>query len=71
MPTQVRRSRVALYEVMPIQGRIRRLVQASKEEIAAAVEEGMTTLRSDGMRLCLSGVSSIDEIGRVSGDRLA
>jgi type IV pilus assembly protein PilB len=65
------RGRVALYEVMPIHGRIRRLVEASTEEIfAAAVEEGMTTLRSDGIRLCLGGVSSIDEIRRVTGDRL-
>ena len=65
------RGRVALYEVMPIHGRIRRLVEASTEEIfAAAVEEGMTTLRSDGIRLCLAGTSSIDEIRRVTGDRL-
>lgn len=65
------RGRVALYEVMPIHGRIRRLVEASTEEIfAAAVEEGMTTLRSDGIRLCLAGVSSMDEIRRVTGDRL-
>jgi type IV pilus assembly protein PilB len=65
------RGRVALYEVMPIHGRIRRLVEASTDEIfAAAVEEGMTTLRSDGIRLCAAGVSSIDEIRRVTGDRL-
>jgi hypothetical protein len=30
----------------------------------------MTTLRSDGIRLCLADVSSIDEIRRVTGDRL-
>ena len=66
------RGRVALYEVMPIQGRIRRLVEASTEEIfAAAVDEGMTTLRSDGNRLCLEGLSSMDEIRRVTGDRLS
>jgi len=66
------RGRVALYEVMPIHGRIRRLVEASTEEIfAAAVEEGMTTLRSDGIRLCLAGISSLDEIRRVTGDRLS
>ena len=66
------RGRVALYEVMPIQGRIRRLVAASTEEIfAAAVDEGMTTLRSDGSRLCLEGLSSMDEIRRVTGDRLS
>jgi type IV pilus assembly protein PilB len=65
------RGRVALYEVMPIHGRIRKLVEASTEEIfAAAVEEGMTTLRSDGIRLCIEGTSSIDEIRRVTGDRL-
>jgi len=65
------RGRVALYEVMPIHGRIRKLVEASTEEIfAAAVEEGMTTLRNDGIRLCVAGTSSVDEIRRVTGDRL-
>jgi type II secretory ATPase GspE/PulE/Tfp pilus assembly ATPase PilB-like protein len=29
----------------------------------------MTTLRQDGLRLCLEGVSSLDEIRRVTGDR--
>jgi type IV pilus assembly protein PilB len=63
--------RVALYEVMQIQGRIRRLIEASTEEIfAAAVEQGMQTLRQDGIRLCLAGVSSLEEIRRVTGDRL-
>jgi type II secretory ATPase GspE/PulE/Tfp pilus assembly ATPase PilB-like protein len=56
---------------MPIHGRIRRLVEASTEEIfAAAVEEGMATLRSDGIRLCVNGTSSVEEIRRVTGDRL-
>jgi type IV pilus assembly protein PilB len=65
------RGRVALYEVMPIHGRIRKLIEASTEEIfAAAVEEGMTTLRNDGIRLCIAGTSSVDEIRRVTGDRL-
>ena len=57
---------------MPVHGRIRRLIEASTEEIfAAAVEDGMTTLREDGMRLCRAGISSLDEIRRVTGDRLA
>jgi type IV pilus assembly protein PilB len=65
------RGRVALYEVMPVQGKIRRLIEASTEEIfAAAVEQGMQTLRQDGLRLILDGTSSIDEIRRVTGDRL-
>ena len=64
--------RVALYEVLPVHGRIRRLIEASTDEIfAAAVEDGMTTLREDGMRLCRAGISSVDEIRRVTGDRLA
>jgi type IV pilus assembly protein PilB len=63
--------RVALYEVMEIKGRLRRLIEASTEEIfAAAVEQGMATLRQDGMRLCVEGVSSFEEIRRVTGDRL-
>lgn len=63
--------RVALYEVLPVHGRVRRLVEASTEEIfAAAVEDGMATLRDDGLRLCRAGVSSIEEIRRVTGDRL-
>ncbi|HET8607020.1 MAG TPA: GspE/PulE family protein [Gaiellaceae bacterium] len=65
------RGRVALYEVMPVHGKIRRLIDGSTEEIfAAAVEQGMTTLRQDGVRLVLEGVSSLDEIRRVTGDRL-
>ena len=66
------RGRAALYEVMPIRGRIRRLVEASTEEIfAAAVEDGMSTMRQDGIRLCLEGISSLEEIRRVTGDRLS
>ena len=63
--------RVALYEVMPISGKIRHLIEASTEEIfAAAVGGGMITLREDGIRLCRAGVSSLEEIHRVTGDRL-
>jgi type IV pilus assembly protein PilB len=65
------RGRVALYEVMPVTSEIRLLVGAPTDQIFdAAVREGMTTLRQDGMRLCLEGVSSLDEIHRVTGDRL-
>jgi type IV pilus assembly protein PilB len=63
--------RVAVYEVLNVNGRIRRLIEGTTEEIfAAAVEEGMITLRQDGLRLVLEGVSSLDEIRRVTGDRL-
>ena len=64
--------RVAVYEVLPIEGKIRTLIEASTQEIyAAAVEQGMTTLRQDGLRLCLDGVTSAEEIRRIVGDRLA
>jgi type IV pilus assembly protein PilB len=64
--------RVALYELLPVTGRLRRMLRsASADEIhAAAVEEGMTTLRRDGMRLVRDGISSLDEVRRVSGDWL-
>ena len=63
--------RVALREVMPVYGEVRALIESSAEEIfAAAVRQGMTTLRDDGMRLVLTGVSSVDEIRRVTGIRL-
>ncbi|NUT54727.1 MAG: Flp pilus assembly complex ATPase component TadA [Thermoleophilia bacterium] len=63
--------RVALREVMPVQGEVRALVESSTEEIfAAAVRQGMTTLRDDGMRLALAGLSSVEEIRRVTGIRL-
>ena len=66
------RGRVALREVLPVQGEIRALVERSAEEIfAAAVRHGMTTLRDDGMRLALAGVTSVDEIRRVTGIRLS
>ncbi|HEV7133393.1 MAG TPA: GspE/PulE family protein [Gaiellaceae bacterium] len=65
--------RVALYEVMTVQGRLRRLIESgSTEEIfAEALAQGMTTLRQDGVRLALAGISSLDEIRRVTGDRLS
>ena len=63
--------RVAIYEVMPVTGKIRHLIEASTEEIfAAAIEAGMTTLREDGIRLVRAGMSSLEEIHRVTGDRL-
>lgn len=63
--------RVALREVMTVQGEVRSLVERSAEEIfVAAVRQGMTTLRDDGMRLAISGVSSLEEIRRVTGIRL-
>ncbi len=63
------RGRVALYEVLPVTAEIRQLIDAPTDQIfAAALRGGMTTLRQDGIRLCLEGVSSLAEIRRVTGD---
>jgi type II secretory ATPase GspE/PulE/Tfp pilus assembly ATPase PilB-like protein len=65
------RGRVAVYEVLPVKGRVRTAVEGSTEELAeAAVEQGMTTLRQDGLRLCIEGITSLDEVRRVIGDRI-
>jgi type IV pilus assembly protein PilB len=63
--------RVGFFEVMPIRGEIRRLIESSTEEIfAAAVQAGMTTMRQDGIRLALAGVTSLAEVRRVTGERM-
>jgi type II secretory ATPase GspE/PulE/Tfp pilus assembly ATPase PilB-like protein len=46
-------------------------VAATDEIHEAADQNGMTTLFQDGVRLCLEGVSSLEEIHRVAGERLA
>jgi type IV pilus assembly protein PilB len=65
------RGRVPLFELLPIRGDVRGLVEDSADQIfAAAVRQGMRTLREDGLRLCRAGVSSLDEIRRVTGLRI-
>lgn len=62
------KGRLALHEVMSVTEEIERLTvtRASATEIAAvAREQGMTTLRQDGMAKVRSGVTTIDEILRV------
>ncbi len=63
------RGRVALYEVMQMEGDVARKIDASTDDILeAAVEQGMKTLREDGQRLAMEGISSLEEIRRVTGD---
>ena len=62
------RGRVGLFEVMPITEEIERLTveQASSEDIRrVAIEQGMLTLRDDGLEKVISGRTSIEEIARV------
>jgi type IV pilus assembly protein PilB len=65
------RGRIGLFEVLPITEEIRALAseRASTSEIQkAAVASGMRTLREDGIRLCLEGMTTPDEVRRVAGD---
>jgi type IV pilus assembly protein PilB len=66
------KGRTALHEAMPIHGEVREILGHSTEEIAAAaIRDGMVSLRDDGLRLVLEGICSLAEITRVTGDRLA
>jgi type IV pilus assembly protein PilB len=61
------RGRVAVYEVMRVTARIRALVlaRASAAEIqAAAVADGMQTLRENGLAKVLAGTTSFAELAR-------
>jgi type IV pilus assembly protein PilB len=65
------RGRVGLYEVLPLTEDIRALASEHASTAAlqrAAVAAGMRTLREDGIRLCLEGVTTADEVRRVAGD---
>ena len=62
------RGRIGLYEVMPMTEEIERLTveRASSETVKrVAIEQGMYTLRDDGLYKAASGLTSIEEIARV------
>jgi type IV pilus assembly protein PilB len=62
------RGRMGLYEVMPMTEDIERLTveRASSEAIkAVALEQGMISLRDDGLEKVRMGLTSIEEIARV------
>ncbi len=63
------KGRVALYEVMPISEKLRRMILegASTEELRQqAIEEGMSTLRMSGLKKIKEGVTTIDEVMNVT-----
>jgi type IV pilus assembly protein PilB len=65
------RGRVGIYEVMTINPELRRLVHqgAASHEIRAAFREhGGDTLSAEGVKLACDGVSSLEEILRVTRD---
>jgi type IV pilus assembly protein PilB len=60
--------RTAIYEVLPVTSSVRKLIGRTTEEIhAAALVEGMVPLRQDGFRLVRDGVTSLEEVHRVTG----
>jgi len=63
------KGRVALYEVMPVTADLRAMIlrgAAPAELRAAAQAQGMTTLRQAGLARALEGVTSVDEVLRVT-----
>jgi type IV pilus assembly protein PilB len=63
------KGRVALYEVMRFTDQLKEMVLqgASTAELkAAAIKQGMSTLRMSGIRKVLSGMTSTEEILRVT-----
>jgi len=63
--------RIAVLEFLPLSDRIRRLVltHATAQEIhAAGAEEGMLSMYDDGLRKAMQGVTSIEEVLRVTRD---
>ncbi len=63
------RGRIGLYSVMPMSDEIKSLTvsRAAETEIAAvAREQGMLTLREDGLAKVRAGVTSLGEIARIS-----
>jgi general secretion pathway protein E/type IV pilus assembly protein PilB len=63
------RGRIGIYELLVGSDRIRQLANdrtPSNVLKKAAVEEGMRTLRSDGWDKVLQGITSVDEVLRVT-----
>ncbi|HJR59102.1 MAG TPA: ATPase, T2SS/T4P/T4SS family [Vicinamibacterales bacterium] len=62
------RGRIALYEVMPVTEKVRRLVAQNAGEALvrdAAISAGMTTLGEDGLSKVKAGITTAEELLRV------
>jgi general secretion pathway protein E len=58
-------------EVMPMTDEIAALIGAPTREIEAAAKgQGMFTMRDDGIRLSIAGVTTLEEVRRVVGERI-
>ncbi|MCK9378909.1 MAG: GspE/PulE family protein [Candidatus Moranbacteria bacterium] len=64
------RGRIGIFEVMETSKEIKQLIHnlASEEEILkSALEDGMTTMQQDGIIKAIEGITSMEEIWRVTG----
>jgi type IV pilus assembly protein PilB len=64
------KGRVGLYEVMPITPEIRSMILQGKSSDAIrekAIEQGMQTLKDDGIDKILQGVTTVEELMRETG----
>jgi general secretion pathway protein E len=65
--------RMGIFEILPVTEPIRTLIlqrAASSQIRAEALRAGMHTLRQDGLRLVQKGLTTIDEVLRVSKDEV-
>jgi type IV pilus assembly protein PilB len=63
------RGRIGIFEVMPIDPRIRQLIVArsmDSEIEAYAISQGMLTLRQDAIQKLKKGITTVDEVLRVT-----
>jgi general secretion pathway protein E len=65
------RGRTGIYEILVMDDEVRALILAKADANAIktrAVERGMTTLREDGARKVLDGVTTTEEVLRVTAE---
>ena len=63
--------RMAIFEILQVNDRLVDLIlenQPARILKAAAVEDGMTTLRQDGAEKVVAGLTTVQEVARVSQD---
>jgi general secretion pathway protein E len=66
------RGRQGVFEVLEVTDPVRRLIGARADDAAierASRDQGMTTIIEDGLAKCRAGVTSVDEILRVTASR--
>lgn len=65
------KGRVGIYEILEVNREIRELInkRVSEEEVVdAAMKNGMTSLMTDGINKISAGITTIEEVIRVTGD---